>query len=226
MFTLYLTQLFLLFLLFLIITIIAHLTYISLTTIIIIRSVLDACKTFIITSSRAPSHKPSPSHHCPRHIPSPLHHQKHHDLQLYRDHLDNLLPSSHPVAVAQPKTTSRKARRHARKARSKAAAQRNIQPKSVIQPEKFFQPERFIQLESVTRPESVTSSGDESDDMEEMEEMEMRIQEKVTNTIAEQRAYWDMSVERRKATNPNYMEITHGLTDDPIIDQLMDYWED
>ncbi|KAM0433718.1 hypothetical protein ACHAQK_009154 [Fusarium lateritium] len=62
--------------------------------------------------------------------------------------------------------------------------------------------------------------------MEEMEEMEMRIQEKVTNTIAEQRAYWDMSVERRKATNPNYMEITHGLTDDPIIDQLMDYWED
>ncbi|KAM0187795.1 hypothetical protein ACHAPI_010946 [Fusarium lateritium] len=121
------------------------------------------------------------------------------------------------VAVAQPKTASRKTRRHARKASAKAAAQRNIQPKSVIQPEKF------IQLDSVTRPESVTSSDDESDDME---EMEMRIEEKVTHAIAEQRAYWDMSVERRKAINPNYMEITHGLTDDPIIDQLMDYWED
>ncbi|SPJ79902.1 uncharacterized protein FTOL_08293 [Fusarium torulosum] len=61
-------------------------------------------------------------------------------------------------------------------------------------------------------------------------EKEQKREEKIMEAAARhgerQEAYWNMSVEERKAADPYYMEIEHEITNDEIIDRLMNYWEE
>ncbi|CAJ0543903.1 Ff.00g039840.m01.CDS01 [Fusarium sp. VM40] len=107
------------------------------------------------------------------------------------------------VATSQTNNVSKKARRHAKKAYEKAiekAAEKNAKDKATSQRE--IRAEATVDLE------------------------EKRRREWVARTIAEQQAYWSLSVEQGKALNPNYVEIPHVLNDGEEIDRLLDDWSE
>ncbi|KIL88352.1 hypothetical protein FAVG1_08431 [Fusarium avenaceum] len=105
------------------------------------------------------------------------------------------------VATSQTNNALKKACRHAKKAYKKAiekAAEKNAKEEAALQSE--------------IRAETTIDLG------------EKRMHEWVAQEIAEQQAYWSLSVEQRKAVNPDYTEFPLVWRDGEEIDRLMDYW--
>jgi hypothetical protein len=130
------------------------------------------------------------------------------------------------VATNQPKNTSKKAHRHAKKANKKATEKAAENSKET----------------ATSQSESRAETAIDLDENVDIHAIEKRTHEKAAPRVADQQAYWNLTVEERKAVGPDYskcdvfldlvelLPMVHIVEFQPLwsdseeIVRLMDYW--
>lgn len=129
------------------------------------------------------------------------------------------------VATSQSNNASIKALRHAKKANKKATEKAAENAKET----------------AASQSESRAEASIDLDENVDIYAIENRIHEKAAQRVADQKAYWNLSVEELKAVDPNYgkcyvfldhiesllvvqVEFQPVWSDSEEIDRLMNYW--
>ncbi|KAG5655691.1 hypothetical protein KAF25_009190, partial [Fusarium avenaceum] len=112
------------------------------------------------------------------------------------------------VATSQSNIASKKALRHAKTANKKAMEKAAENAKET----------------AASQNESGAEAAIDLDENVDIYAIEKRIYKKSAQRVADQEAYWNLSVEELKAVGPNHVEFQPVWSDSEEIDRLMNYW--